>query len=57
MKIQKFFRAKNVLKGQTSGTGLGLFIVKGVIEKLGGKINFISKENKGSTFWFNLPIK
>jgi signal transduction histidine kinase len=55
--FQKFFRAKNVLKGQTSGTGLGLFIVKGVIEKLGGKINFISKENKGSTFWFSLPIK
>ena len=55
--FQKFFRAKNVLKEQTSGTGLGLFIVKGVIEKLGGKINFISKENKGSTFWFNLPIK
>ncbi len=55
--FQKFFRAKNVLKGQTNGTGLGLFIVKGVIEKLGGKINFTSKENKGSTFWFNLPIK
>jgi len=55
--FQKFFRAKNVLKGQTSGTGLGLFIVKGVIEKLEGKINFISKENKGSTFWFSLPIK
>jgi len=55
--FQKFFRAKNVLKEQTSGTGLGLFIVKGVIEKLGGKINFISKENKGSTFWFSLPIK
>jgi len=55
--FQKFFRAKNVLKKQTSGTGLGLFIVKGVIEKLGGKINFISKEGKGSTFWFSLPIK
>ncbi len=55
--FQKFFRAKNVLKKQTSGTGLGLFIVKGVIEKLGGKINFSSKENKGSTFWFSLPIK
>ena len=55
--FQKFFRARNVLKKQTNGTGLGLFIVKGVIEKLGGKINFTSKENKGSTFWFSLPIK
>ena len=55
--FQKFFRAKNVLKSQTSGTGLGLFIVKGVIEKLEGKINFSSEENKGSTFWFKLPIK
>lgn len=55
--FEKFFRSENALKSQTEGSGLGLFIAKGIIEKSGGKIGFKSKENKGSTFWFTLPIK
>lgn len=55
--FEKFFRSENALKSQTEGSGLGLFITKGIIEELGGKIGFKSKENKGSTFWFLLPIK
>lgn len=54
--FQKFFRARNALKYQTQGTGLGLCINKSIIEKSGGKTGFESKENKGSTFWFTLPI-
>ena len=53
----KFFRAKNILKHQTQGSGLGLFIAKAVIEKMSGKVGFTSKINKGTTFWFILPIK
>jgi two-component system sensor histidine kinase VicK len=52
----KFFRSENVLKRQTEGTGLGLFIAKAVIQGSGGKIGFNSEENKGTTFWFSLPI-
>ncbi|HJN62334.1 MAG TPA: HAMP domain-containing sensor histidine kinase [Candidatus Parcubacteria bacterium] len=55
--FQKFFRSENVLKYQTQGTGLGLYIAKSIVEGSGGKIGFISEENKGSTFWFTLPIK
>lgn len=54
--FQKFFRAKNVMKYQTQGSGLGLYIAKNIIEKSNGKIGFKSKENEGSTFWFTLPL-
>ncbi|MEA3293063.1 MAG: HAMP domain-containing sensor histidine kinase [Patescibacteria group bacterium] len=53
--FQKFFRSSNVLKHQTQGSGLGLYIAKAIIEKAGGKIGFKSKEKKGTTFWFTLP--
>ncbi|MCD6528328.1 HAMP domain-containing histidine kinase [bacterium] len=55
--FQKFFRSKNTLEYQTQGSGLGLYIAKSIIEKLGGKINFRSEKGKGSTFWFTLPIE
>ena len=52
----KFFRGANVMKIETEGSGLGLFIVKNIIKAHNGKIGFESEENKGSTFWFTLPI-
>ncbi len=54
--FQKFFRSGNVLKYQTKGSGLGLYISKAMIKKAKGKIGFQSEEDKGSTFWFTIPI-
>lgn len=54
--FQKFFRAANSSRFQTEGTGIGLYIAKSVVETLGGKIGFHSEENRGSTFWFTLPL-
>lgn len=55
--FSKFFRAANVVRMETEGSGLGLFICKNIIEAHGGTIGFTSEEGKGSTFYFNLPIK
>lgn len=53
--FQKFFRSKS--GAQRQGSGLGLFINKTIIERLGGKIWFDSEEGKGTTFYFTFPIR
>jgi two-component system sensor histidine kinase VicK len=52
--FKKFFRVKNKETVGISGTGLGLFIAKQIVEKCGGEIWATSKESKGSTFSFSL---
>lgn len=52
----KFFRAENIKEKDPDGNGLGLYIVKSVLEQAGGKIWFKSRENKGSTFYVKLPL-
>ena len=55
--FSRFFRGENAMKSQTEGLGLDLYIAKKIIEQSGGKINFSSVENKGTTFYLYLPLK
>jgi PAS domain S-box-containing protein len=52
----KFYRVHGGLNSGSTGTGLGLFISKSIIERHGGTISVESEEGKGSTFSFALPI-
>jgi signal transduction histidine kinase/ligand-binding sensor domain-containing protein/DNA-binding response OmpR family regulator len=48
--LREYYRARNAVNSQLPGTGLGLMMVKSMVEKEGGSIRFISKENVGTTF-------
>ncbi len=52
----KFFRADNVRDKNTVGSGLELFVVKSLLDSVGGKIRVTSVEGRGSTFYILLPL-
>ncbi len=54
--FNRFFRASNAVKAETDGSGLGLYIVKNIVERHDGKIWFESAEGDGVTFYFTLPV-
>lgn len=51
----KLFRADNVQQKVTDGTGLGLYMVQKIMDKLGGEVWFESEEDKGTTFYVSWP--
>jgi signal transduction histidine kinase/integral membrane sensor domain MASE1 len=54
--FEKYHQAENHKSSSEKGTGLGLTICKMIVEAHRGKIWVDSEENKGSTFYFSLPI-
>ncbi len=54
--FQRFFRADNSSTREAGGTGLGLVIAKTLIELMGGAIWLESEPNRGSKFYFTLPL-
>jgi two-component system phosphate regulon sensor histidine kinase PhoR len=54
--FEKFYRDEEAKKRESTGSGIGLFTVKKIIEAHNGKIWFESKKNEGTTFFFTIPI-
>jgi PAS domain S-box-containing protein len=52
----KMFRADNVKLKEIEGNGLGLYIIKSIVDNSGGKIWFDSEEGKGTTFTIEYPV-
>jgi two-component system sensor histidine kinase VicK len=54
--FDRFFRAANAVSREIKGNGLGLYLTKAVVEISGGKIWFDTAEDRGTTFYFTLPL-
>ncbi len=54
--FERLHRASNAEVYIPDGTGLGLYVVKMIIDRVGGAITFESKEGKGTTFSVTIPI-
>lgn len=53
--FKKFYQVELSFKRKYGGSGFGLVICKGIVENLGGKIWFESKQAEGTTFYFSIP--
>ncbi len=54
--FRQFFRGRKALATAEGGTGLGLYLVRTLVEEHGGSVWFASREGYGSTFSFTVPV-
>jgi PAS domain S-box-containing protein len=54
--FEKFYRAENGLTVDTEGTGLGLYLVRLIVDRFGGTVTCESEEGQGTLFRFTLPV-
>jgi signal transduction histidine kinase len=54
--FRRFYRAPNADSQHISGMGIGLYVVKEIVELHGGTVEVASQEHQGSTFTICLPL-
>lgn len=54
--FEPFYRAESVRDGQVRGVGLGLYLVKRMMEAMGGRVSVSSRLSKGSVFTLHFPV-
>ncbi len=54
--FNKFFRSANAVRIKPNGSGLGLYLVRSIVERHNGTIHVDSEEHKGSRFTITLPL-
>ncbi len=54
--FSRFFRARNAVGYEIPGSGIGLFLVKSLVESMDGTVSVESQEGKGSTFTVKLHL-
>jgi signal transduction histidine kinase len=54
--FERFYRAKNITVAEIPGSGIGLYIVKSIVDELGGMISVESEINRGTTFTVKLRL-
>jgi signal transduction histidine kinase len=55
--FEPFYQIDNMYQHKSGGTGLGLAIAKGIVESQNGRIWLTSQSNKGTSFYFTVPLK
>ena len=54
--FEKLYRADNIKEKDTNGSGLGLYLIKFIVEHSGGRVWFESEVNKGTSFYVLIPF-
>ncbi len=57
MLFEDFSQGDDSIIGKADGTGLGLSLVKNLVNLMGGKLGVKSEIGQGSTFWFSVPVE
>jgi len=55
--FEPFYRAASAVRSGKEGLGIGLSIVKGIVESHGGRVGASNRRGGGARFWFELPLE